>query len=526
MRNHFLPTLFYAAVTVVAQNKADWLSYNGDFASTRYSSLSEVTKANVAGLRKICSYDTGETLSFQTGLIVAQGIMYFTTQGSTYAVDPGTCAVKWKQTRAGGPSGLGVNRGIAFAAGRLFRGTGDAHVIALDAETGKQIWDVAIGDPKKGEGVPLAPVVWNGMVFAGNSGGDNFGVTGRVHALSADDGHELWRFQVAADSGPAAATWKNTSAANPATGGATWTSYSLDPDAGVLWVSTGNVAPDFLLALHPGDNLYTTSVIALDAKTGKLVRYVQPVKNDYHDWDMTAPPALIRTRAGRSIAAAAGKDGVLYGIDRGNLRGGSGPLKIRYATPVTTRSNVNVPFNTNTETHFCPGVDGGVEWNGPAFSPQSNLLFVNAVDWCFSVKIADATTVKGQDGKSWSGSGDPEHPFGRYDSKDKWGGWLTAVDADTGKIRWKYASKTPLLAAVTPTASGLLFTGDLNGAMFAFDSANGKILWQDSVGVPIAGGVITFEQGGHQRVAIAAGMRSPNWSVEASTARVIVYGLP
>jgi alcohol dehydrogenase (cytochrome c) len=289
---------------------------------------------------------------------VVQGVLYFTTYNTTFAIDASTCALKWKFSRPGSPGGLGVNRGIAFEGGKLFRGVGNAHILALDASTGQPAWEVSIGDPKKGESVPMAPLTWNGMVFAGNAGGDVFGVTGRIYALSAADGHELWHFNVVPDSGPARATWKNISEQNPATGGATWTTYSLDPDAGVLWVCTGNVAPDFLLSLHAGDNLYTTSVLALDAKTGTLLGYVQPVKKDFHDWDMTAAPALIRTRGGRHVAAAAGKDGMLYGIDRSNVTSSSktpsAPLKIVYSTPVTTRFNVKAPLNTTTETRFCP----------------------------------------------------------------------------------------------------------------------------------------------------------------------------
>ncbi len=526
MRNFLFLTL---AVSAFAQNKSDWPLYNGDFAATRFSALTEVNKTNVAGLRRLCTYDTGENVAFQTGPIVVQGTMYFTTQATTYAINTADCSLKWKQTRPNSAGGLGVNRGIAFADGKLFRGTGDAHVIGMDAATGATVWDTPIGDRDKGESVPLAPIAWKGMVFAGNAGGDNFGVTGRVYGLNAGDGKEVWHFNIAADSGAAGATWKNISKDNPATGGATWTSYSLDPDAGVLWVSSGNVAPDFLLALHPGDNLYTTSVIALDAKTGKLLRFVQPVKKDFHDWDMTAPPALIRTKAGRSIAAAAGKDGILYGIDRSAVSAGKSSdaqLKIHYATPVTTRENVNAPFTTTADTHFCPGVQGGVEWNGPGFSPQSNLLFVNAVDWCFSVKIADAGTVKGAPGKSWSGSGDAAHAFGTPDPKEKMGGWLTAVDADSGKVRWKYKSSLPMVAGVTPTAGGLVFTGELNGNVLALDGESGKVLWQDATGSAVAGGVITFEQNGHQRIGVAAGMRSPIWPVPQTTGRVMVYGLP
>jgi alcohol dehydrogenase (cytochrome c) len=515
----------------------EWPSYNGDLSATRFSSLNEINSGNVKNLRPVCTYDTGETTSFQSGLLMVQGVVYFTTNTATYAVDASSCALKWKYSRPPGRGGLGVNRGPAWLDGKLFRGTGDAHVFALDtallARSGspeKPAWETPLGDGANGESVPMAPLAWNGMVFAGNAGGDNFGVTGRVYALSASDGHELWRFDVVPESGLARATWKNVTDRNPPTGGAMWTSYSLDPAAGVLWVSTGNVAPDFLTALHPGDNLYTTCVIALDARTGKLLRYVQPVKKDFHDWDMTTPPALIRTRGGREIAAAAGKDGMLYGIDRSGIASGGKPsdlpLKILYATPVTTRTNVTTPFNAKTPTRFCPGTQGGTEWNGPAFDPPANLLLVNSVDWCASVQIADAATVTGKRGASWAGSGDPQHPFGSLDPKEMWGGWLTAVDADTGRIRWKYKSATPMVAAVTPTAGGLVFTGDLTGDVLALDATNGSVLWRNATGAAVGGGVISYQTEGRQHIAVAAGLSPANWPVAKMTARVIVYRLP
>jgi alcohol dehydrogenase (cytochrome c) len=522
-------------VQTASAQSTEWLSYNGDLGATRFSSLNEINAGNVKSLHPLCTYDTGETTAFQSGLLMAQGVVYFTTNNATYAIDASTCALKWKHSRPAGRGGLGVNRGLAWLDGKLFRGTGDAHVLALDAAqfandgaAAKPAWETPLGDGANGESVPMAPLAWNGMVFAGNAGGDNFGVTGRIYALSASDGHELWRFNVVPESGPARATWKNATDRNPPTGGATWTSYSLDAAAGVLWVSTGNVAPDFLTALHPGDNLYTTCVIALDAKTGKLLGYVQPVKQDFHDWDMTSPPALIRTRGGREIAAAAGKDGVLYGIDRSGIaqKGKDRPMKILYATPVTTRTNVTTPLNTETETRFCPGTQGGTEWNGPAFNPSTNLVIVNSVDWCASVKIAAAATVTGKRGASWAGSGDAQHPFGRLDPKEMWGGWVTGLDADTGRVRWKYKSPTPMVAAVTPTAAGLVFTGDLNGDVLALDAANGSVLWRNATGAPVGGGVISYQTDGRQRVAVAAGMNAANWPLPKITARVIVYGLP
>jgi alcohol dehydrogenase (cytochrome c) len=155
-----------------------------------------------------------------------------------------------------------------------------------------------------------------------------------------------------------------------------------------------------------------------------------------------------------------------------------------------------------------------------------NLLFVNAVDWCASVKLADAAKITGKRGAPWAGSGDPAHAFGRLDPKEMWGGWLTAVDADSGRVRWKYKSPTPMLAAVTPTAGGLVFTGDLNGDVLAFDASNGSVLWRDGGGAALGGGVISYQANGHQSVAVAAGLSPVNWPLPKTTARVTVYRLP
>ena len=147
----------------------EWLSYNGDLSANRFSSLSEINPGNVKNLLPACTYDTGETTAFQSGLLMTQGVVYFTTNDATYAIDASSCALKWKYSRPGGRGGLGVNRGVAWLDGRLFRGTGDAHVIALDGSTGKPAWEATLGDGANGESVPMAPIAWNGMVFAGNA---------------------------------------------------------------------------------------------------------------------------------------------------------------------------------------------------------------------------------------------------------------------------------------------------------------------------------------------------------------------
>jgi len=507
----------------------DWPTFNGSYSSERYSRLAEIDTENVGNLRRLCTFDTGEVAkSFESGPVVVDGVLYVTTDMVTYAVDAATCALRWKHThRYEPPSFLGVNRGVAFEGGRLFRGSGDGHVFAIDAKTGRSLWDVAIADPARGETVPLAPVAWNGMVFAGNAGGDIFGVTGRVYALSAEDGRVLWQFDVVPDSGPARATWP-ASPNVPLTGGATWTSYSLDADRGILYIPTGNPAPDFALELRPGDNLYTNSVVALDARTGELLAFVQPTKNDFHDYDLAAAPALITTRSGQRLAIAAGKDGFVYGIDRSAVgRGGdpASPLAIRYRTAATTQLDTDTPLSTERGVRFCPGILGGTQWNGPAYHPGHDLVIVPAVDWCSTVKLAPLETLQPQPGEAWTGAV-PDAAFGNFDPQEQWGGWLTAIDAETGHVRWRYRSPTPMLAGVTTTAGGLVFTGDLDGDFLAFDAGNGAILWREHIGQPMGAGVVTFEVDGRQRIAVGTGKPSPVWPVESDSARVVVFGLP
>ncbi|MDQ6829742.1 MAG: PQQ-binding-like beta-propeller repeat protein, partial [Gemmatimonadota bacterium] len=254
-----------------------------------------------------------------------------------------------------------------------------------------------------------------------------------------------------------------------------------------------------------------------DAAHGVVKTWYQVLPGDFHDWDVGAAPALITTSAGKHLVSIAGKDGHLYGYERDSR------ARV-YATEVTTVENATAPF-TPGGTHFCPGIQGGVEWNGPSFSAKTNLLYVNSIDWCSTVKIVPASKLEGRRGLPWTGSAELTKPFGAFDKTSK--GWLTAVDAEDGKVKWRYASSTPLVAAVTSTAGGLVFTGDLKGSVFAFNAETGAELWRHEVGQPIGGGVITYAVNGKQYVAVAVGMHSPKaWLVEGGQARVVVFGLP
>ena len=515
-----------------AQNvaAADWPSYNRTLAGDRFSPLAEIDRGNVAQLSVACAYTLPEVSALQAGPIVVAGTMYFTTERNSYSIDAATCAEKWRvEYQSSRPSPLGVQRGFAHLDGRLFRGTSDAHVLALDAADGHTLWDVTMDvAATPGVSMPMAPIAANGLVFIGNAGGDQTGVTGHVYALDARDGRVVWRFDVVPDEPAVRATWSNADR-YPITGGAFWTSFALDTERGVLYVPAGNPAPDFDAAARGGDNLYANSLIALDAATGRIVGYNQLVKRDEHDWDVNGPPALGVTRAGRPIVASANKDGLLSVLDRSALASSPPPageqlgtrLPTIFQSATTTRENVDVPLSRTARVRFCPGIQGGNEWNGAAFHPTLNTLYTGAVDWCASVQLAAEPTVPSA-GAIWFGSAIGEIQGPSSEAK----GWITAFDADTGAVRWKFAAPAPVVAGVTPTAGGLVFTADLTGHLRAFDAETGAVLFELETGQSIGGGIVSYSAGGRQRIGVASGMKSGIWPGAATESRIQVFGLP
>jgi alcohol dehydrogenase (cytochrome c) len=517
------------AAAPAAVAPGDWPAYNRTLAGDRFSPLDEINVGNVAQLSAVCTYTLPEVSALQTGPIVVAGTMYFTTETHSYAIDANTCAEKWQVERPlDKPSPLGVHRGFAYLDGRLFRGTSDGHVLALDAVDGHTLWDREIDVRVPGVTMPMAPIAANGLVFIGHAGGDQTGVTGHVYAFDAHDGHVVWRFEVVPNDPAVRATWPNADK-YPITGGAFWTSFTLDTAHNVLYVPAGNPAPDFDVEARGGDNLYTNSIIALDAATGQMLGYDQIVKRDNHDWDVNSPPALATTGAGRAIVASANKDGLLSVLDRSKVSMGSqapadlsARLPILFQAPTTTRENVDVPLSRTAPVRFCPGIQGGNEWNGAAFHPGLNMLFTGSVDWCATVQLQAEPTVP-KPGDIWFGSTSAANIQGPPDEAR---GWVTAFDADSGAIGWKFQAPAPVLAGVTPTAGGLLFSADLKGTLRAFDAETGNVLWQLDTGQSIGGGIVSYSAGGKQRIGVASGMKSRIWPGAADQSRIQVFGLP
>jgi alcohol dehydrogenase (cytochrome c) len=523
-----------ASPQVAGGVEGDWPSYNKTLTSNRFSQLNQINRTNAGKLKLLCTYDTGQYTGFTSGLLEVNNALIFVTAFDIFSIDPSTCRENWRTHEDYVPATpQEVNRGAAYLDDMLFRGTQDGRVLAYDFKTGKRIWETAIADPNKGESVPAAPIAWNGLVFIGNAGGDIKGVKGRMYALDAKTGKIVWEFYLVpkAEGDPTrgppgasplnATTWGNSLQGVPITGGATWTSYSLDPDTGLLYVPGGNPAPDFATGVREGSNLYSGSVVILDAATGAYRNHFKIVAKDWHDWDVSSAPAIIRTAGGRKVLSLAPKDGHLYGFDLDTNA-------LLYRQPVTRMESADAPFVVGKPVHFCPGSVGGAEWNGPAYDPQLNLVIIGEVEWCTTVTLMPADKIAAvAPGKPWSGEAsiNPFNTWGKADPAFDWAGWVYAVDADSGAWKWRAKTNYPIQSGMTPTAGGIVFFGDMGGNFYVLDTATGGKLWSQNLRGAIGGGVITYSVNGTQKIAVAKGLTEILWPTEITTAKVSILGL-
>lgn len=492
-----------------ADTEADnWLTYGKGYHGTRYSPLRAIAAANVAHLHPLCSVALGPQGSFEASPVAYRGVIYVTTTNGTFAIDGRTCAKIWEYDYDATDIEAGANnKGVAIGGGRAIRGTTDGHLIALDMKSGDLLWNRKIMDSSSGASAMAAPLIWHDLVFMGVAGGD-VGVTGQVAAYHVSDGTEAWSFTTLAQQ-----------AEQTHGGGGVWTYFTLDPKSGTIYVPVGNPGPDFDSSVRPGANLFTTGIVALDAATGKLRWSYQTQPNDDHDWDATGTSEFTPA-GGRAELAATSKDGLLHLLD---LASG----KLLTKTPTTTIANATAPITTKG-THYCPGVTGGSEWNGAAWYPPAKLIYVNAADWCVTVKLSKLPSItniasgaaKAEKGVAAFGGGIPVP-----DPITSAYGWTTAVDATNGAVRWHRKMATPMIAALTPTAGGIVLTGDLNGNLLALDAVSGKRLYRYDTKNAIGGGIITYATGGKQYVAAAAGNTSfVAWRVTGKP-RLFIFGL-
>jgi alcohol dehydrogenase (cytochrome c) len=500
-------------LTRAASSTADWLYASKDYAGQRFVDLDQINAGNAATLRAVCIYRSNSAVPTQTSPLVYKGVMYLTIDQSIVAIDAATCRERW--TYNWQPKGKilsPANRGVAIKDGRVVRGTSDGYLIAVDMDRGTLLWSRKIADADASQYLSMPPLMVGDLVIYGPAGAD-WGAKNWIGAFKLATGEPAWRFNLIPDADePGAESWSNPQAREHG-GGSVWTPLSFDAEKGVIYVPVGNPAPDFYREVRPGTNLYTDAVVALDVTTGKLLWYKQFVANDMHDWDLSqVSPIFGATVDGkrRNLMTVSGKDGLLRMLDRDSR-------ELLYEIPITTRKNVDAEPSV-TGAQVCPGLLGGMEWNGPAFNPKAGALFVASVDWCGTFNKLASPPAFELNAHYYGGSVTP-------DSRDQARGWLYAIDAGTGTVRWQQQWPTPLVAGVTATSGGVLFTGDLANNFLAIDASDGKTLYRFNTGGSVGGGVISYQLGGKQYVATTSGVVSGFFG-GSGTSAVIVFALP
>jgi alcohol dehydrogenase (cytochrome c) len=496
-----------------ASDTSSWLSASKDYAGQRFVDLNQINAGNAAGLRAVCIYRSNTATPTQTNPLVYKGVMYLTIDQSIVAIDAATCRERWTYNWRVKDQVLSpTNRGAALKDGRVIRGTADGYLIAVDMEKGTLLWSRKIADAGKSQYLSMPPLIVGDLIIYGPAGAD-WGAKNWIGAFKLENGDEVWRFNLIPDANePGAESWTNAQARDHG-GGSVWTPLSFDAENNVVFVPVGNPAPDFYREVRPGTNLYTDSVVALDVKTGTLLWYKQFVANDMHDWDLSQVSPIFNASVSgkqRNLMTVSGKDGLLRMLDRDTR-------EVLYEMPITTRENAEAEPSV-TGTHICPGLLGGMEWNGPAYNSRTNTLFVATVDWCGTFKKFDKPPEFALNAHYYGGSVDP-------DPRDQAKGWLQAIDAGAGKVRWRNQWPTPLVAGVTVTSGDVLFTGDLNNDFLVIDARDGKTLYRFNTGGSIGGGVISYQIGNKQYVATTSGVVSGFFG-GSGTSAVIIFALP
>ncbi len=483
--------------------------YGGDYHSQRYSRLTQINRETVHSLKPAWIYQPNRPQQpFESSPVVVNGIMYVTEPLSTVtALDArlGTKIWSWSAKLPDRIYTIGVhrsNRGVAVFGNTVYMETLDAHLVALDATTGAVKWNVHVDDNNQGYAMTAAPRVINGKVIVGISGGD-VGIRGFIDAYDANTGKRLWRsWTIPAPAEPGSETWGKDMTGTG--GGGTWGTGSYDPELNMLYWGTGNPAPDYNGANREGDNLYTDSVVALDADTGMMKWYFQFTPHDTHDWDSIQVPVLFdETVDGkpRKLLALANRNGFYYVLDRvtGEFVAGVPFVKETWAKGLDAKGRPILMPDTEPTPEgrlVFPDGHGGTNWNSPSYSPQTKLFYVSA-------RETGAYTVAGQPKVHFPDFGGG----GRINlSGDDSYGAIRALEAATGKLKWEYKLLAPAEVSTLATAGGLVFSGSDEGNFFALDAVSGKLLWEFTVGGTSAeSNLITYEAGGKQYLIGASG---------------------
>ena len=485
-----------------------WLTFHGDYSGRRHSPLTQITPENVHRLTAQWTFQTGTTTrgrGFETTPLVWDGVLYVTGSNNyAWALDARTGRPFWSYRRdlpddltygARAP----VNRGFGILGDTLFMVTLDAHLLAFDRKTGSIVWDIELADYHVGYSATLAPLVIDDKVIVGISGGE-YQTRGFVDAYDPSTGDRIWRFHTIPDPGaPGSDTWPAADVMARG-GGGTWMTGTYDPELNLLYWGTGNPNPDYYGADRQGDNLYTDSIVALDADTGTLRWHYQFTPHDTHDWDSNHVPVqadLTIDGVRRRVVMVANRNGFFYVLDRvtGELLVGEPFTATSWAREIGPDGRPIV-LNEDGSKGCLPDPWGSTNFMPPSFDPARGLFFVTARETC-------ATFVPQK----------PEIGPGLYSSggtvwidQDKGYAALRALDAATGERRWEFRYPSATMAGVTSTATGVVFAGDHEGNFMAFDADTGENLWHYPMGSRVWGAAaMTHMLDGRQYVLIPAG---------------------
>lgn len=501
------------------QEPQNWLTYSGNLNSERHSALTQISPENARDLTLKWVFQSRSLDKQEVSPLVVDGVMYtIQSPNDVIALDAGTGKVIWQYfhkpaegTR--NPCCGNLTRGVAILGDKLFLAGLDAKMIALDAKTGRELWSTQVADYTQQYAMTVAPIVIKDKVIAGVAGGEH-GIRGFLAAFDVNTGKEVWRFNTVPGPGEAGyETWlgkdgkPNDSYLH---GGAPiWVTGSYDPATNLTMWGTGNAGPDYNGDNRRGDNLYSSSVIALDADTGKLKWYYQFSPHDEFDWDATQVPVLadINFRGSpRKVMMWANRNGVFYVLDRtnGQFLLGKSFVKTNWLTGFDEKGRpMRAPgvLPTAEGTLVYPGNQGGTNWYNPSFSPETGLFYIPAWENSSSIYRKGENPPEFEDGKNFTGQGP-----GRGGTSDDVFGSIVAMDPNTGERKWAFRLAAPSPeGGVLTTASNVLFAGGRDGQFVALDARDGKLLWETNLGPSVSAGPITYEVKGKQYVSIQCG---------------------
>ena len=499
-----------------ATDSNNFLHTNGDYTQKRFYPNNQINTGNVRRLRPAWIFQTEVKESMETSPIVVNGIMYVTTSFShVYALNAQTGEELWHYKHAMGPITTYCcgpnNRGVAVYEDKVYLATLDAKLVALDAKTGNKVWQSDIADPELGYSETMAPTAVKGKILIGTNGGE-YGIRGFVKAYDAKDGKLLWTFDTVPEN--SIGVWAEKDATGrvmhrniqaekeqlaktgdpyKTLGGGVWQNPAVDLATNRIFFVVGNPSPDLDGSLRPGDNLYTNSLVSLDLDTGKHVCHFQYIAHDVWDLDAVSPPILVdvRDKTGKVIPGVihGGKTGHVYVHDRKDCS------LIRFSDAMVAQENMWV-LPTPEGARMLPGANGGVEWSPMTVNPNLGLTYAINLHQPMTYHVQSAPYPNG---KLWLGGAFKVIP------SEQQSGNITAVDYNTGKIRWQVKTPQPMIGGILATAGGLVFTGEGNGRFRAYNAQNGNVLWTFNAGAGVNAPPSSYTVGGKQYIVVGAG---------------------